>query len=71
MSQHALESAAERLVSLAMIDAVLSNPVRMPPTTRGTRYDGMVSDGRWLTIIVDETVEPVRVVTVWWTQRGR
>lgn len=71
MSQHALESTAERLVSLTMIDAVLSNPVRMPPTTRGTRYDGIVSDGRWLTVIVDETAEPIKVVTVWWTQRGR
>ncbi|MDA0269909.1 MAG: DUF4258 domain-containing protein [Chloroflexi bacterium] len=71
MSQHAQDAAFERQISLAMIDAILIDPVRMPATSRGIRYDGIVPDGRWLTVIVDEMSDPVRVATVWWTQRGR
>ncbi len=71
LTSHAMEQMAERLVTEAMVDAVLANPVRSPATGRRTRYDGLVPDGRRLTVVVDESREPLRVVTVWWTQEGR
>jgi len=61
----------ERLVTEAMVDAVLSDPLRSPATSRGTRYDGIVPDGRMLTVIVDERGVRPRVITAWWTQKGR
>lgn len=71
LSKHALEQMLERLISEEVVDAVLSDPYRMPATPRGTRYDGYVPDGRTLTVIVDEFAVPTKVVTVWWTQEGR
>lgn len=71
LSKHALDAMEERLIDEAMIAAVLAAPVLMPPTTRGTRYDGIVPDVRVLTVVVDENADPVMIVTAWWTQRGR
>ena len=48
-----------------MIEGVLLQPEWSPATTRGTRYDGFV-DGRHLAVVVDESGDPVVVVTVFW-----
>ena len=44
------------------IRAVLDNPQWMPPTTRNTRYDGMV-DERRLAVPVAGGTDPLIVVT--------
>ena len=66
ITAHALRQMIERDVSHEDVDAVLSNPIWTPFATSNTRYDGVVPDGRRLTVILAERYEVPRVVTVWW-----
>ncbi len=48
-----------------MVEAVLLDPQWTPPTSRSTRYDGMVDDRR-LCIVVQEDRDTPIVVTAFW-----
>lgn len=65
ISRHAVEQMLSRDITLEMIDAVLSAPQWNPPSTRNTRYDGLVA-GRRLSVVVTEDTDPPLVVTVFW-----
>ena len=64
-SPHALDRMWQNGLGPEDIDAVLSDPRWMPPTTRGTRYDGILGDGR-LAVVVDEERTVPHIVTVFW-----
>ncbi len=56
----------ERGITRAMLDFVLEEPEWTPLTTRNTRYDRTVPDGRRLCVVVATEHEPWVVVTAFW-----
>jgi hypothetical protein len=67
LSYHARQKMLQRSIDARMVQAALSRPLWSPPTTRGTRYDGLVEDGRRLCLVVDESgLTPVLVTAFWY-----
>lgn len=71
LSQHALRRMLEDEITETMIDEVLLRPTWTPATTRGTRYDGILADGRRLCVVLDEDRNPPLVATVFWFGQRR
>ena len=68
-SRHARRRMTLRDINEDMVEGILLEPEFMPPTSRGTRYDGFVA-GRRVAVVVDERDDPATVVTIFWADEG-
>ena len=74
LSQHAREEAARRQIPLTLIDVVMQNPQQIVPAYGGAHaYQSQLNFGAGkiylLRVIVDDTVNPAQVVTVYRTSK--
>lgn len=65
-TDHAAQQMARRNVTDADIDAVLSNPRWMRPTTRNVRYEAIVDGERLAVVVAERERTSAVVVTVFW-----
>jgi hypothetical protein len=74
LSQHAKDSAAEREIPGEWIERVLTSPARRMPDRQDAALEhrlGVIDEfgGRVLRVVINPTVVPVRVVTVYFDRK--
>jgi hypothetical protein len=74
LSQHARDSIAEREIRLGWIERVLAAPTRRQPDRRDPALEhrlGVIDEfgGRVLRVVVNLSVIPIRVVTVYFDRK--
>jgi len=74
LSAHAAEAIAERRIPLALVESVLQHPQQVTPERGGKNaYQSQIDSGRGriflLRAIIDDSVDPAVVVTVYRTRK--
>ena len=70
-SKHAREEMAKRGIGLSEVEAVVQSPEQMVPGDDGcTVYQSKIRGGHLLLrVVIDERVDPARIVTIYQTSR--